>query len=57
MKVKTIDCPARKCHKVLNLSKSDDIETARSAYNKGMLVATFDKKKGIKPKEKEKNVD
>ena len=45
MEVKTAeDSSARKYHKVLNLPKSVDIQTARSTYNNGILEVTFKKK-------------
>jgi HSP20 family protein len=41
----------------MDLSKSDDIKTARSTYNNGILEVTFDKKKEIKPKGKEIKIE
>jgi HSP20 family protein len=57
VEVKTVDSSARKYHKVLNLPKSADIETARSTYNNGILEVTFDKKKESKPKGKEIKIE
>lgn len=58
VEVKTADSSERKYHKVLNLPKSVDIETARSTYNNGMLEVTFDKKKEEqKPKGKEIKIE
>ena len=54
VEIKTADNTERKYHKILDLPKSADIETARSTYNNGILEVTFDKKKEqIKPKGKE----
>jgi HSP20 family protein len=58
VEIKTADSSARKYHKVLNLPKSADIETARSTYNNGILEVTFDKKKEEqKPKGKEIKIE
>jgi HSP20 family protein len=58
IEIKTADISARKYHKVLNLPKSADIETARSIYNNGILEVTFDKKKEEqKPKGKEIKIE
>jgi HSP20 family protein len=58
VEVKTADSSSRKYHKVLNLPKSADIETARSTYNNGILEVTFDKKKEEqKPKGKEIKIE
>jgi len=57
VEVKTVDSSARKYHKVLNLPKSADIETARSTYNNGILEVTFDKKKESKPNGKEIKIE
>jgi HSP20 family protein len=58
IEIKTADISARKYHKVLNLPKSADIETARSTYNNGILEVTFDKKKEEqKPKGKEIKIE
>jgi HSP20 family protein len=58
VEVKTADSSARKYHKVLNLPKSADLETARSTYNNGILEVTFDKKKEApKPKGKEIKIE
>ncbi len=55
VEVKTAENVQRKYHKVLNLPKSADIETARSTYNNGILEVTFDKKKE-EPKSKGKEI-
>ena len=57
VEVKTADNAQRKYHKVLDLPKETDIETARSTYNNGILEVTFDKKKEIKPKGKEIKIE
>ena len=46
VEVKTAEnSSARKYHKIIDLPKEADIETARSTYNNGILEVTFDKKK------------
>src|SRR6476469_8542088 len=45
VEIKTSDNAQRKYHKILDLPKSADIETARSTYNNGILEVTFDKQK------------
>jgi HSP20 family protein len=58
VEIKTADNSERKYHKILDLPKSADIETARSTYNNGILEVTFDKKKEeIKPKGKEIKIE
>jgi HSP20 family protein len=57
VEIKTADNAKRKYHKILNLPQSADIETARSTYNNGRLEVTFDKKKEIKPKDKEIKIE
>jgi HSP20 family protein len=58
VEIKTADTSERKYHKVLNLPKEADIETARSTYNNGILEVTFDKKKEEpKPKGKEIKIE
>ena len=47
----------RKYHKKIDLPEQADIETARSAYNNGILEITFDKKKTNKPAGKEIKID
>ena len=47
--IKTVDNAQRKYHKIIDLPKQADLETARSTYNNGILEVTFDKKKEIKP--------
>jgi HSP20 family protein len=44
VEIKTADNAQRKYHKIIDLPKSADIETARSTYNNGILEVTFDKK-------------
>ena len=56
--IKTVDNAQRKYHKIIDLTKQADIETARSTYNNGILEVTFDKKKEqIKPKGKEIKIE
>ena len=43
----------RKYHKNIELPELAEVETARSAYNNGILEITFDKKKVTKPAGKE----
>lgn len=57
VEIKTADNAQRKYHKILDLPKSADIETARSTYNNGILEVTFDKKKETKPKGKEIKIE
>ena len=47
----------RKYHKNIELPEVADIETARSAYNNGILEITFDKKKVAKPAGKEIKIE
>lgn len=49
---------SRKYHKLIELPKEADIETAKSIYNNGVLEITFNKKKeDIKPKVKEIKIE
>ncbi len=49
---------SRKYHKLIELPKEADIETAKSIYNNGVLEITFNKKKeDIKPKGKEIKIE
>jgi HSP20 family protein len=58
VEIKTADNSQRKYHKVIDLPKSANIETARSTYNNGILEVTFDKKKEEqKPKGKEIKIE
>ena len=58
VEIKTADNAQRKYHKIIDLPKSADIETARSTYNNGILEVTFDKKKEAeKPKGKEIKIE
>ena len=58
VEVKTAEnSSARKNHKIIDLTKEADIETARSNYNNGILEVTFDKKKEEKPKGKEIKIE
>ena len=57
VEIKTSDNAQRKYHKILDLPKQADIETARSTYNNGILEVTFDKKKEQKPKSKEIKIE
>jgi HSP20 family protein len=47
----------RKYHKNIELPEQAEIETARSAYNNGILEITFDKKKVAKPAGKEIKIE
>ena len=51
LEVKSED-PQRKYHRTLELPPETDIETAKSAYNNGILEITFKKKDQAKPKGK-----
>lgn len=51
LEVKSED-PKRKYHKTIEIPPETDIETARSAYNNGILEITFKKKEQTKPKGK-----
>ena len=57
VEIKTAENAQRKYHKVIDLPKQADIETAKSTYNNGILEVTFDKKKENKPKGKEIKID
>jgi HSP20 family protein len=46
------DDPQRKYHKTIEIPPETDIETARSAYNNGILEITFNKNEQTKPKGK-----
>ena len=45
VEIKTAESSQRKYHKILDLPKQTDLETARSTYNNRILEVTFDKKK------------
>jgi HSP20 family protein len=51
VEVKSID-PQRKYHRIVELPPEADIETARCAYNNGILEVTFNKKEQAKAKGK-----
>ena len=58
VEIKTAENAQRKYHKILDLPKQADLETARSTYNNGILEVTFDKKKEEqKPKGKEIKIE
>src|SRR6478735_1805278 len=57
VEIKTADSSERKYHKILDLPKQADLETARSNYNNGILEVTFDKKNETKPKGKEIHIE
>ena len=57
VEIKTAENAQRKYHKIIDLPKQADIETARSTYNNEILEVTFDKKKENKPKGKEIKID
>jgi HSP20 family protein len=46
------DDPQRKYHRIVELPPEADIETARCAYNNGILEITFNKKEQAKAKGK-----
>jgi HSP20 family protein len=57
VEIKTAENAQRKYHKIIDLPKQSDLETARSTYNNGILEVTFDKKKETKPKGKEIKIE
>jgi HSP20 family protein len=58
VEIKTSGNAQRKYHKIIDLPKQADLETARSTYNNGILEVTFDKKKEeAKPKGKEIKIE
>ena len=58
VEIKTAENAQRKYHKIVDLPKQTDLETARSTYNNGILEVTFDKKKEEqKPKGKEIKIE
>jgi HSP20 family protein len=59
VEIKTAETAQRKYHKIIDLPKQADLETARSTYNNGILEVTFDKKKEeqTKPKDKEIKIE
>jgi len=57
VEIKTAENAQRKYHKVIDLPKQADIETARSTYNNGILEVTFDKREENKPKGKEIKIE
>ena len=58
VEIKTVENAQRKYHKIIDLPKQADLETARSTYNNGILEVTFDKKKEEqKPKGKEIKIE
>ena len=57
VEIKTVDSSERKYHKIIDLSKEADIQTARSTYNNGILEVTFNKKEEPKPKGKEIKIE
>jgi len=57
VEIKTAENTQRKYHKIIDLPKQADLETARSTYNNGILEVTFDKKKEQKPKGKEIKIE
>src|SRR3954467_2104070 len=58
VEIKTAEKAQRKYHKVIDLPKQADIETARSTYNNGILEVTFDKREEEnKPKGKEIKIE
>ena len=57
VEVTTSNDAQRKYHKNIELPELAEIETARSAYNNGILEITFDKKKVTKPAGKEIKIE
>ena len=57
VEIKTAENAQRKYHKIIDLPKQADIETARSTYNNGILEVTFDKRGENKPKGKEIKIE
>jgi HSP20 family protein len=58
VEIKTAENAQRKYHKIIDLPKQADIETARSTYNNGILEVTFDKREEEnKPKGKEIKIE
>lgn len=57
VEIKTAENAQRKYHKIIDLPKQADIETARSTYNNGILEVTFDKREETKPKGKEIKIE
>jgi HSP20 family protein len=58
VEIKTVDNAQRKYSKIIDLPKSDNIETVISInYNNGIIEVIFDKKKESKPKGKEINIE
>ena len=57
VEIKTAENAQRKYHKIIDLPKQADLETARSTYNNGILEVIFDKKKETKPKGKEIKIE
>jgi len=57
VEIKTAENAQRKYHKIIDLPKQADLETARSTYNNGILEVTFDKKKEQRPKGKEIKIE
>jgi HSP20 family protein len=56
--IKTADNAQRKYSKIIDLPKSDNIETVISIYyNNDIIEVTFDKKKESKPKGKELKIE
>jgi HSP20 family protein len=57
VEVTTSNDAQRKYHKNIELPELAEVETARSAYNNGILEITFDKKKVTKPAGKEIKIE
>ncbi len=53
----TANNPQRKYHKIIDLPKQVNPETAKSTYQNGILEITFSKKENVKPKGKEIKID
>src|SRR3954447_27001297 len=57
VEIKTAENAQRNYHKIIDLPKQADLETARSTYNNGILEVTFDKREENKPKGKEIKIE
>jgi HSP20 family protein len=53
----TANNPQRKYHKIIDLPKEANPQTAKSAYQNGILEITFSKKENTKPKGKEIKIE
>ena len=51
------DDPNRKYHKIIEVPREIDIDSAKSSYNNGILEITFKKKEQQKPKGRQINIE